>query len=123
MRVSMRLHSAVATLVVAGLGAVPSRAQDEAAGKEIFLAKCARCHGENGVPRRIAKEAPNFADPAWSLSLDKIEHSVREGAGKDMKPFKFKLKPEQIKTVAAFVQTLNQGGAGASAGAKRVETK
>jgi mono/diheme cytochrome c family protein len=100
-----RLLSAVAMTVAAMLCAAPLRAQG--AGKEIFLAKCAKCHGENGVPRRIAKGAPNFTDPQWAIPLEQIERSVREGKGNDMLPFKSKLDPGQIKVVAEFVQALN----------------
>lgn len=92
----------------ATLCAAPLCAQDEGAGREIFLAKCAKCHGENGVPRRIAKGAPNFTDPQWAVPLEQIERTVTQGKGKDMRPFKSKLDPEQIKSVAVFVQSLNK---------------
>ena len=85
----------------------PAVAQDLDQGRTIFLAKCAKCHGENGVPRPIAKGAPTFADPEWSLTLERIERSVTEGKGEIMPRFKGKLEPAQIKSVAAFVQTLN----------------
>jgi len=118
-----RLLFALAMTSAATLCAAPLRAQHEGAGREIFLAKCAKCHGENGVPRRIAKGAPNFTDPQWALPLDQIERSVREGKGKDMRPFKSKLAPEQIKTVAVFVQSLNKGCAGPCADPKQMEPK
>jgi len=117
-----RLLSAVAMTAAGTLCAAPLRAQDEGAGREIFLARCAKCHGENGVPRRIAKGAPNFTDPQWSVPLDQIEHSVREGKGKDMKPFKSKLDPEQIKSVAVFVQSLKKDCASPCADLKPKES-
>lgn len=113
-----RLFSAMALTLAATLCAAPLRAQDESAGREIFLAKCSKCHGDNGVPRRIAKGAPNFTDSKWVPTLEQIEHSVREGKGKDMKPFKSKLGPEQIKTLAVFVQSL-KGCADPCVGAKQ----
>jgi mono/diheme cytochrome c family protein len=114
-----KVLSAMAMTVAATLCAAPLRAQDEAAGKEIFLAKCAKCHGDNGVPRRIAKGAPNFTDPKWALSLEQIEHSVREGKGNDMKGFKSKLDLEQIKTVAAFVQGIKKGSLAGDKGGEK----
>jgi mono/diheme cytochrome c family protein len=107
-RRSLLVLSARAVAAAAVFYAPAAGAQDGNGGREVFLSKCARCHGRDGVPKRIAKEAPNLSDPTWSLPIDQIEHSIREGKGKDMKPFKFKLKPEQIQAVAAYVQTLNK---------------
>ncbi len=92
--------------------ALPAQEQEE--GREVYLAKCAKCHGEKGVPRRIAKGAPNFTDPQWAVSLEQIERSVADGKGKDMPKFKSKLKLEQIKSVAAFVQSMKTGSLAAN---------
>jgi len=89
--------------------AVSLSAQDLERGRDVFLARCSKCHGENGVPRRIAKGAPNFADPSWTLPLEQIERALMQGKGNDMPRFKSKLDPEQIKSVAAFVQTISKG--------------
>ncbi len=105
MRPSSGLLPGLALVAAATFWAAPMRAQD-AEGKEIFLDKCAKCHGDNGVPRRIAKGAPNFIDPKWTVTLEQIEHSVREGKGPDMKPFRAKLDPREIRSVALFVQSL-----------------
>lgn len=120
-----RLLSAVAMTAAATLCVAPLHAEDEGVGREIFLARCAKCHGENGVPRRIAKGAPNFTSAQWAGTLEQIEHSVKEGKGKDMRPFKSKLDPKQIKSVAVFVQSLNKDKecAGPCADPNRIEPK
>ena len=102
-----RLLAAAGALVV--FCAVSLSAQDLERGRDVFLSRCAKCHGENGVPRRIARGAPNFTDPGWSIPLEQIEETVRQGKGEDMPQFKSKLDLEQIKSVASFVQTINKG--------------
>jgi mono/diheme cytochrome c family protein len=99
----------VALVLAAAVCAPPARAQDVEGGRAIYVAKCAKCHGKTGVPRRIAKGAPNFTDPKWSIPLAQVERSVVEGKGEEMPTFKTKLAPEQIKSVAAYVLKLKHG--------------
>jgi cytochrome c oxidase cbb3-type subunit 3 len=99
----------VALVLAAAVCAPPARAQDVEGGRAIYAAKCAKCHGKTGVPRRIAKGAPNFTDARWSIPLAQVERSVVEGKGEEMPTFKTKLAPEQIKSVSAYVLTLKHG--------------
>jgi mono/diheme cytochrome c family protein len=105
-----RLRSAV-SITLASMLATSAllRAQDSAGGRDIYLAKCAKCHGKNGVPRRIAKGAPNFADPNWSIPLERIVSSVLDGKGEEMPRFRAKLDLEQVKRVSVFVQGIKHG--------------
>jgi mono/diheme cytochrome c family protein len=77
-------------------------------GKALYDAKCAVCHGTNGVPKSLAKTSPTLSDPKWqqSTTVDAIEKRIIEGKAPTMKPFKDKLTPEQIKAVAEYVLTL-----------------
>jgi len=118
-----RLLSALALTAAATLGVSRVHPQDVEAGKTIFLAKCAKCHGKSGVPRRIAKGAPNFTDPKWTITLEQIERSVIDGKGEDMPKFKSKLGLEQIKIVSAFVQNIKYGALAPSIDVERDAVK
>lgn len=91
-------------------------AQADEAGKSLFQKKCSICHGRDGVPKKAAKDAHAFTDPAWQAMTPRetIEKTVTEGKGKKMPAFKGKLTPEEIALVAAHVKTLAPGHRGDS---------
>jgi mono/diheme cytochrome c family protein len=76
-------------------------------GEAIYKARCAVCHGKDGVPKGFAKGSPAFNDQEWKKtnSLEAIEKVVAEGR-KKMPAFKNKLTPEEIKAVSAYLKTL-----------------
>lgn len=76
-------------------------------GEATYKARCAVCHGNDGVPKSFAKGSPAFTDEAWKkeTSLEAIEKVVAEGRNK-MPAFRNKLTPEEIKSVAAHLKTL-----------------
>lgn len=84
-----------------------SVAADEGGGEAIYKARCAACHGKDGVPKGFAETSPAFNDEAWKKanSTEAIEKVVAEGR-KKMPAFKNKLRPEQIRAVAAYLKTL-----------------
>lgn len=87
--------------------AMVSPALAEADGKSLYEAKCSMCHGKDGIAKPMAKGSGNFNDPAWQKANDAaaIEKVATDGKGK-MPAYKDKLKPEEIKAVAAFVKTI-----------------
>ena len=91
-----RLAAAVAALLA--FAATPALAAEDAAA--LYNQKCAACHGKDG-------KAMKMGSPDLTKSKDAaaIENVVANGKGK-MMAFKGKLTPEQIKAVAAHVQTL-----------------
>ena len=72
-----------------------------------YEARCAVCHGKDGVPKSFAKGSPAFNDEAWKkgASLESIEKVVTDGR-KRMPAFGNKLTPEEIKSVSAYLKTL-----------------
>jgi cytochrome c oxidase cbb3-type subunit III len=72
-------------------------------GAGLFAAKCAMCHGE----KLEGKIGPNLTDAFWSTgdgSRMAIVHTIKTGsAAKGMPPWLGLLKPDEIKSVAAFV--------------------
>ncbi len=98
-------------LVTAGVafgGRVPLVASADAqAGSptvlRLYEQHCTKCHRTDGTPKKIAKDAPKFADPSWTATFEEIEKSIANGKGDDMPKFKSKLKPEQIRALAEHV--------------------
>ena len=96
-------------LVVMILGLVafvagPAFSEDGAA---VYKAKCAMCHGDNGVAKKMAEPSRNLNDPKFqeAVSKDDIVKLLTEGKGKK-KSMKDKLTPEQITATAEYVKSL-----------------
>ena len=75
-------------------------------GKALFEAKCAACHGKDGVAKSMAKGSGNFNDQAWQKanSVDVVNKTVTDGKNK-MPKFAGKLDADQIKAVAAYIKS------------------
>src|SRR5438552_1452731 len=71
----------------------------QGSGRQVFMRNCARCHGASGQ----GKNGPKLAGK--SLGQAAIEEKVTDGGGK-MPSFKKQLSSDQIKAVAAYVQSL-----------------
>ena len=96
-------------------GLAPSTASgrpQEPDGKAIYLANCKQCHGVLGEPTKAAMrkydKIASFRSEAFftSRSDDSLRAVVRNGAGRDMKPFKEKLSPAEIEAVVKYIHTL-----------------
>jgi cytochrome c6 len=101
-----KLTLLLAALVVIALASAPA-AQAAADGKALYEAKCAMCHGKDGVAKPIAKGSANFNDVKWqeATKVEAIETAIADGKGK-MKGYKNKMSAEEIKAVAAYVKTM-----------------
>ena len=89
-----------------GLWTKPVAAQDAAA---TYKAKCAMCHGADGkgaTPAGKTMGAHDFASAdVQKMSDADLEQAVTKGKNK-MPAYGSKLKPEEIKGLAAYVRTL-----------------
>ena len=99
------------TLAIAGiclmgvvLGQAAVAAEDGAA---LYKAKCAMCHSDNGVAKKMAEPSANLNDPKWQEAnpVEAIAKVITEGKGK-MVGYKDKITKEQIDAIAAHVKTL-----------------
>ncbi len=101
-----KLALSVVALAVIALATAPA-AQAAADGKALYDAKCAMCHGKDGVAKPMAKGSANFNDAKFqaSMTADKIVALMETGKGK-MPSYKGKLTPEQEKAIADYVKTL-----------------
>ena len=94
----------IALLATFGL-AVPVLAAED--GKALYDAKCATCHGMDGVAKKMAAGSKNFNDPAWrkTATIDGIVKDTKDGKNK-MKGMGEKLNAEQMKVIAEYVLTM-----------------
>lgn len=92
-----------------------------AEGKELFTAKCALCHGQDGQGKPAM--AKMFSVPAQSMNLilqrttkktdNDLKAVVLNGRGK-MPAFKDKLKDAEISAVLGYIRSLAAGSKAAS---------
>ena len=75
-------------------------------GKTLYDAKCALCHGKDGVAKSVAKGSRNFIDPEFqkAATVESIVKMMTDGRNK-MPSFKEKLSVEQMKMVADHVKS------------------
>ncbi|MCF8422862.1 MAG: c-type cytochrome [Bacteroidia bacterium] len=78
---------------------------DITAGKDVFIANCAACHGKLGE----GTVGPNFADEYWihGGSVQDIFKTIKYGwVEKGMKSWKEDLSPMQMAQVTSFIKSL-----------------
>ena len=101
-----KLAVLLAVVAVIALVSAPV-AQAEANGKALYDAKCAMCHGKDGVAKPMAKGSANLNDAKWqeATKVEAIETVITDGKGK-MKGYKDKMTAEEIKAVATYTKTI-----------------
>lgn len=82
-----------------------------ARGKMIYARYCTECHGKDGKAQiDVVANATNLTNPEKFLhgtTEGEIFHSVRDGAGVDMPPFKEQLKKEEdVWSMVNFIRSL-----------------
>jgi cytochrome c oxidase cbb3-type subunit 3 len=101
-----RQPKAVASAVTdASLAALEKNAAVMAKAKEMFVTRCAPCHGDRGQ----GIVGPNLTDEYWLHGgrLTEIYETISEGVPeKGMVPWKTQLSPDEIAAMAAYVGTL-----------------
>jgi len=80
-------------------------------GKALFDAKCATCHGTDGVAKEMwaKKGARNFNDPAWQKEKtdEQLVKDTTDGIPeKKMPAYKDKLKADEIDAIVKHIRTL-----------------
>jgi cytochrome c oxidase cbb3-type subunit 3 len=77
------------------------------AGREVFVANCAACHGDNAAGNRDVG-APNLTDAYWIYggTLDTIITSVHAGRQGHMPTWDERLTTAEIRTLALYVHDL-----------------
>ncbi|MEO9228017.1 MAG: cytochrome-c oxidase, cbb3-type subunit III [Devosia sp.] len=86
----------------------PASTQQIAAGRDLFAANCAGCHGENATGNREVG-APNLTDNVWLYGgdLQTIITTINGGRQGHMPTWSGRLTPTNIKILALYVHSLN----------------
>src|SRR5436190_6379317 len=86
-----------------------------AAGQQLYLKNCASCHGRNGQGgpgNDLIPAAPPLTGDKWDHgSTDQaLFDNIKNGIAPDfnMVPFKDKLKDDEIRTIVAFLRSLEK---------------
>jgi cytochrome c6 len=105
--VTIRTIAAMCCLTVCAV--IPALAQDS--GADIYKARCSMCHGVDGTANTPAGQvfkAASFSDPAI-IKIPDSDRIVIVKKGKNKMPlFGDKLTDDQIKSVLAYVRTLQK---------------
>ncbi len=106
----LRCAAAVTMLVV--IGASPASAQtngDPAAGREVFEANCAMCHGQDASG--MMGMHPSLRGAVERLSLEGVAVTIRNGRDTNppMPAFEGRLGDQEIEDVIAYLDTLPEG--------------
>ena len=89
-----------------------SNKKKPAAGRELFLLHCAKCHGKNGtgqVSRKSTPEIPDLTDASWQArhSDAQLVKSMLEGKGKEMPAFQEKIDKEKAQSLLAVIRAFS----------------
>jgi mono/diheme cytochrome c family protein len=105
---SQRFRMAALVLLATSM-ALPAFSQ--APGADTYKAKCAMCHGADGLaatPMAKSMKVVSFKDPTMTSASDaQFIASTTNGKGK-MPAYTGKLTDAQIKDVIAFIRTLQK---------------
>ena len=107
----MKLKLRLATICCLAASIVtPAFAQNS--GADTYKAKCAMCHGADGLaatPAGKAMKAPSFKDPAVVKAPDaELIAVVKNGKNNKMPSYVGKITDDQIKSVVAYIRTLQK---------------
>lgn len=99
---------AFASLFLAGISVLTAPAKAQDAGEKVYKAKCASCHGADGVGTTPAGKATNARD----FCSDEVKKETDEEwttvivKGKNKMPgYDKKITEDEIKAVVAYIRT------------------
>jgi mono/diheme cytochrome c family protein len=107
-----RLLQVTASIAVLALFAGVAAAEPD--GKALYNAKCAMCHGTDGVAKAMWAKTGihNLNDPAWQKSKSdaEIKTVIVDGTtDKKMPAYKDKMSAEEIAAVVKHIRSLAPG--------------
>ena len=107
----MKVQSFVIAFWLVGSGALARAGAQAPEGKALYDENCKKCHGVIGTPPKNMKaKYPKIAtfNPEFitKRSDDSVVKVLTNGKSEDMKSFKDKLSPEEMRAVAKYVREL-----------------
>lgn len=105
-RLTLATRTCCLSLLLIGFADLASA---QAAGKDIYLDKCAVCHGQDGLGKtakgrklkvKSVKDTIGKEDEAAMIKI------VNEGKGSDMDAYKGQYSADQIKSVVGYYRSL-----------------
>jgi mono/diheme cytochrome c family protein len=99
------LFACVATLV-AFVPNLPAQAQG---GRDLYLNKCAVCHGEDGAGKTVKDKKVHCKDIRQTIKKDSEADMIKivtDGKGANMDGFKSQFTPDQIRAVVEYYRSL-----------------
>ena len=98
-------------LLLAASGVLSRAAAQAPDGKALYDENCKKCHGVLGTPPKTMKtkyEKIATFDAAFIAKRtdDSVVKILMKGKGEDMKPFKDKMKMDEMMAVAKYVREL-----------------
>lgn len=101
----MKLTMTFAVLLLASAAAVWAQGDS----KDLYLSKCATCHGQDGAGKTAKGKKLKVQDvhvTATKMSADEMTKIVTDGKGQDMDGFGKTLSKDQIKGLVDFYRGL-----------------
>jgi mono/diheme cytochrome c family protein len=101
----MKLTMICAVLLLAGAATVWAQGDS----KDLYLSKCATCHGPDGAGKTAKGKKLKVQDvhvTATKMSADDMTKIVTDGKGQDMDGYSKTLSKDQIKGVVDFYRGL-----------------
>ena len=82
------------------------------ATQDLYTAKCAKCHGTDGVATTVGKKlnAKDFSDPEVMKASDQDMIEVTTKGKAKMPGYGKSLKEDQIKALVDYIRSLNKKG-------------
>ena len=107
----MKARLIIAGVLLAGGGVISRAAAQAPDAKTLYQENCRKCHGVLGTPPKTMKAkfpkiATFDAEFISKHSVDSIVKVLTKGKNEDMKSFKDKLSPVEMKAVAEYVTEL-----------------
>ena len=102
------------------LVSVPAKAEVDKKTVRTFKAKCASCHGEDGMGATEQGKKMGVQDlssaASWKGATDaKLKDAItngikqtKDGKTQEMEPYKDKIKPEEIDALIAYIKTFKK---------------
>lgn len=109
MRSTIRMLTMTAFTMAAFALGVSAYAASTSSGADVYKAKCAMCHGDDGKGLE-PMHTPDFTDPKWQKehSDQYIVDTIKNGKkGTMMLAFGDKLKPAEIQELLHYIRAFN----------------